>query len=159
MSPANISRIFRGGSSEKELKTELRHGAPISVTDGDIDLAGEYGDILGNVDGKEILITLDPSSWLVSVVFFKPNTKLVRIDMTVPDCIGSIRDALGMLAESRINLISVFTKVMISYQTMGIEMVADVGDWNGSIDDLKKNLAEYLSKLNGVYQLKAVREL
>ncbi len=137
VSPANIGRIFRGASSEKELKTELRHGAPISVSGGDIDLAGEYGDILGNIDGKEILITLDPSSWLVSVVFFKPHTKLVRIDMSIPDCIGSVKDALAMLAEARVNLISVFTKVMISYQTMDIEMVADVEHWNGSLADLK----------------------
>lgn len=126
---------------------------------GDIDLGTEYGDILGNIDGREVLISLDPSSWLVSVSFFRPDTKLIRIDMSVPDCIGSIQTALSMLAESGINLISVFTKVMISYQAMGIEMVADIEDWKGSLDDLRKSLSDYLSKQNGVYELTAVREL
>ena len=126
---------------------------------GDIDLGTEYGDILGNIDGREVLISLDPSSWLVSVSFFRPDTKLIRIDMSVPDCIGSVGTALTMLADVQVNLISVFTKVMISYQAMGIEMVADIEDWEGSLDDLRKSLSDYLSKQNGVYELTAVREL
>ena len=141
------------------MKTELRHGAPVTYENGCFDLSKEYGDILNDVDGQEVMITLDPGSWLVSVVFFKPDTDLIKIDMNVPDCMGSIDTALKMLAEAGINLISVFTKVMISYQTMDIEVVADRKASKMTVEEIGKKLPEYFSKLNGVYELKGVERL
>lgn len=157
--PANIGRMFREKSDLGNLKTELRKGAPVTFTDGSFDISTEYGDILNDVDGQEVMITLDPGSWLVSIVFFKPNTNLVKINLNVPDCMGSIDSALSMLAEVGINLISVFTKVMISYQTMDIEVVADLKDSKISIDELKTKLPEHLSKQNGIFELKGIQSL
>lgn len=157
--PANIGRIFREKNDTGSLKTELRHGAPVTYENGCFDLSKEYGDILNDVDGQEVMITLDPGSWLVSVVFFKPDTDLIKINMSVPDCIGSIDTALKMLAEAGINLISVFTKVMISYQTMDIEVVADRKASKMTVEEIGKKLPEYFSKLNGVYELKGVERL
>ena len=157
--PANIGRMFREKSDLGNLKTELRKGAPVTFTDGSFDISTEYGDILDDVDGQEVMITLDPGSWLVSIVFFKPNTNLVKINLNVPDCMGSIDSALSMLAEVGINLISVFTKVMISYQTMDIEVVADLKDSKISIDELKTKLPEHLSKQNGIFELKGIQSL
>ncbi len=157
--PANIGRMFREKSDLGNLKTELRKGAPVTIKDGAFDLSAEYGDILNDVEGQEVMITLDPGSWLVSIVFFKPNTDLVKINMNVPDCMGSIDSALSMLAEVGINLISVFTKVMISYQTMDIEVVADLKDSRITIDELKAKLPEHLSKQNGVFELKGIVSL
>ncbi len=157
--PANIGRMFREKSDLGNLKTELRKGAPVTIKDGTFDLSTEYGDILNDVEGQEVMITLDPGSWLVSIVFFKPNTDLVKINMNVPDCMGSIDSALSMLAEVGINLISVFTKVMISYQTMDIEVVADLKDSRITIDELKAKLPEHLSKQNGVFELKGIVSL
>ena len=157
--PANIGRMFREKSDLGNLKTELRKGAPVTFTDGSFDISTEYGDILNDVDGQEVMITLDPGSWLVSIVFFKPNTNLVKINLNVPDCMGSIDSALSMLAEVGINLISVFTKVMISYQTMDIEVVADLKDSKISIDELKTKLPEHLAKQNGVFELKGIQSL
>ena len=79
--------------------------------------------------------------------------------MNVPDCMGSIDTALKMLAEAGINLISVFTKVMISYQTMDIEVVADRKASKMTVEEIGKKLPEYFSKLNGVYELKGVERL
>lgn len=157
--PANIGRIFREKNDMGNLKTELRKGAPVTYKDGCFDLAAEYGDILSDVDGQEVMITVDPGSWLVSVVFFKPDTDLVKINMNVPDCMGSIDSALSMLAEEGINLISVFTKVMISYQTMDIEVVADLKNSRISIEELKSKLPDHLSKQNGVFELKGIQNL
>jgi predicted amino acid-binding ACT domain protein len=157
--PANIGRMFREKSDLGNLKTELRKGAPVTFTDGSFDISTEYGDILNDVDGQEVMITLDPGSWLVSIVFFKPNTNLVKINLNVPDCMGSIDSALSMLAEVGINLISVFTKVMISYQTMDIEVVADLKDSKISIDELKTKLPEHLARQNGIFELKGIQSL
>ena len=157
--PANIGRIFREKTDLGSLKTELRKGAPVTYTDGYFDLSAEYGDILNDVDGQEAMITLDPGSWLVSIVIFKPNTNLVKINMNVPDCMGSIDSALSLLAEEGINLISVFTKVMISYQTMDIEVVADLKNSKIGIEELKSKLPEHLAKQNGTFELKSIQAL
>lgn len=157
--PANIGRIFREKSDMGNLKTELRHGAPVTFKDGCFDFGTEYGDILNDVDGQMVEVTLDPGSWLVSIVFFKPDTNLVKINLNVPDCMGSIDSALSMLAEVGINLISVFTKVMISYQTMDIEVVADLKDSKIGIEELKSKLPEHLSKQNGTFELKDIQSL
>ena len=157
--PANIGMIFREKNSMGNLKTELRKGAPITYSDGYFDLGAEYGDILNDVDGQEAMIPLDPGSWLVSIVLFKPDTNLVKIDMNIPDCMGSIDSALSLLANEGINLISVFTKVMISYQTMDIEVVADLKDSKISVEELKKKLPEHLAKQNGVFELKNIATL
>ncbi len=158
--PANIGRIFRTrNDDEGTLKTELRHGAPVTYSDSCFDLSKEYGDLLTDVEGTEVMITLDPGSWLVSVVFFKADTDLIKIDMNIPDSIGSIDTALSLLADVRINLISVFTKMMISFQTMELEVVADVKESLVTADELKPRLSEYLAKQNGVYTLKRIERL
>ena len=159
VSPAGIGRIFRTETTGSLPKTELKHGAPITVKDGCIDLAAEYGEFLGNIDGQEVIITLDPSSWLVSVVFFKPETDLVKMDLSVPDCIGSVGTALSMLADAKVNLISVFTKVMISYQNMDIEIVADISKSKYKLEELEQELKKYFSGLNGIYEVKCLRRL
>ncbi|KUE73391.1 ACT domain protein [Candidatus Methanomethylophilus sp. 1R26] len=157
--PTSIGRIFRERSSTGGLKTELRKGAPVTYEAGFFDLGKEYGDILGDLSGRNVMITVDPGMWIVSVVIFKDDTDLVKIDMDVPDCMGSIDTALKMLADAGVNLISVFTKVVISYQTMDIEVVADIKGSSMKADELEKKLPEYLSELNGVYELKKIERL
>ncbi|MDR0887742.1 MAG: ACT domain protein [Candidatus Methanoplasma sp.] len=150
--PANIGRIFRK-DSEGQVKEELRHGSPVTLTEGTFDLSKEYGDILNDVEGSEIMVTVDPRSWLVSVVFFKPDTQLVRININVPDSPKTIGVALETVAENNINLISVFSKIAIAYQKMTLEVVADVKNSGIPLEEIEKNLKDYLSKQNGVYEL------
>jgi hypothetical protein len=150
--PANIGRIFRK-DSEGQVKEEVRHGAPITFNAGSFDLSLEYGDVLTDVNNTEVLLTVDPASWLVSVVFFKPETKLVRINMCIPDCPKTIHTALEPLAKEKLNLISVFSKIVIAYQVMSLEVVADMKDCNMTLDDLKEKLSDLYSKQNGVFKI------
>ena len=84
--PANIGRIFRREEAEGQIKDEIRHGSPTTFHSGTFDLNVEYGDILNDVNDTEVMITVDPYSWLVSVVFFKQDTKLIRVNVNIPDC-------------------------------------------------------------------------
>lgn len=156
--PANIGRIFRK-ESEGTIKEELRHGAPITLTDDSFDLSVEYGDILTDVNNTEVMIAVDPSSWLVSVVFFKPDTKLVEFNVSIPDCPGTINRSLDFLAKSNINIISVFTKIMIAYQTMSVEVVADMKNSKVKFDDLQKSITDYYEGLNWIYELNSIKKL
>ncbi|MDR3205912.1 MAG: ACT domain protein [Candidatus Methanoplasma sp.] len=154
--PANIGRIFRKDS--EGVKEEVRRGSPITLSDGAFDLS-EYRDILNDVNGTEVMLTLDPASWLVSVVFFKSDTRLVEINLNIPDSPRTIGVALDCLAKENVNLISVFSKIVIAYQKMSLEVVADAKNSGIPIEDLGKRLGSYLSEQNGVYELAGIRRL
>jgi ACT domain-containing protein len=150
--PANIGRMFRK-ESEGQVKEEVRHGSPSTFHSGTFDINTEYGDILNAFEGSEVMIIVDPSSWLVSVVFFRPDTKLIKVNIDIPDCPGTINVALEPLAKERINIISIFSKVVISYQMMSLEVVADMKNSKLSIPELKKMLNSYLADQNGIFEV------
>ncbi len=155
--PADIGRVFR--TEPDKSKTELRRGAPVTLKNGKYDMSVEYGDILGNIDGKNILRVADIGSWKMSVTFFKDSTTLRKIDIEIPDCPGSIAQCLDWIAEKNINLISVFSKVKICYQTMSLELVADFADCKLSDDEFRANLENAFAEMNGIYTLKQFVEL
>ena len=155
--PADIGRVFRVEPSKK--KNEIRRAAPVTFKDGAYDLSLEYGDILNDVDGQTVLLLADLSSWMVSVTFFKKETKLVRMELEIPDCPGSQVQALEWIASTNVNLISIFSKVKISYQTTALELVADFSTCRYSIDEMKKEMPKALDKLNGIFELKVFEEL
>jgi predicted amino acid-binding ACT domain protein len=155
--PADIGRVFR--TEPDKNKTEVRRGAPVTLQNGKYDMAAEYGDILGNIDGKDILMVADIGSWMMSVTFFKENTTLRKIDIEIPDCPGSIAQALGWIAERKVNLISVFSKVKICYQTMSLELVADFANCSLTEEQFGKEMGEAFEKLNGIFTVKRFEEL
>ena len=154
--PADIGRVFRVEPSKK--KNEIRRAAPVTFKDGAYDLSIEYGDILNDVDGQTVLLLADLSSWMVSVTFFKKETKLVKMELEIPDCPGAQGQALDWIASTNVNLISIFSKVKISYQTTALELVADFSTCRYTIDEMKKEMPKALEKLNGIFELKAFEE-
>ncbi|MBP5685516.1 MAG: ACT domain protein [Candidatus Methanomethylophilaceae archaeon] len=158
LKPADIGRLFKG-KVEESGKEEIRRGYPTTIENGCFDIGKVYGDILPDIDGKNVLITMDADSWVCSITLFKKETKLVKVGLEIPDCPGSITDALGVLANWNVNLISVFSKVKICYETMSLELVMDVGMSNKTIPEIKELLPKELEKLNGIFTLKEFTEL
>ena len=154
--PADIGRVFRVEPSKK--KNEIRRAAPVTFKDGAYDLSLEYGDVLNDVDGQTVLLLEDLSSWMLSVTFFKKETKLVKMELEIPDCPGSQGQALEWIASTNVNLISVFSKVKISYQTTILELVADFSTCKYSISEMKKKLPKALENLNGIFELISFEE-
>ena len=155
--PADIGRVFR--TEPDKNKTEVRRGAPVTLRNGKYDMAAEYGDILGNIDGKDILMVADIGSWMMSVTFFKERTTLRKINIDIPDCPGSIAQALGGIADKNVNLISVFSKVKICYQTMYLELVADFADSKIPLDSFEKEMEKAFAEMNGIYTVEQFVEL
>lgn len=154
--PADIGRVFRVEPSKK--KNEIRRAAPVTFKDGAYDLSLEYGDVLNDVDGQTVLLLEDLSSWMLSVTFFKKETKLVKMELEIPDCPGSQGQALEWIASANVNLISVFSKVKISYQTTILELVADFSTCKYSISEMRKELPKALENLNGIFELISFEE-
>ena len=155
--PAEIGRLFKGEHNPNG-KTEIRRGYPSNIKNGCFDVADQYGDILKGIDGKNVLITMDADSWILSITFFKPDTRLVKVGMEIPDCPGSITQALSVIADWNVNLISVFSKVKICYETMYLELVMDIGKSDLTFDEIRDRLPSSIEGLNGVYTLKEFSE-
>ena len=157
MKPADIGRVFRTDAGKN--KIELRRGAPVTLKNGRYDMSVEYGDILGDIDGKDVLLVADIGSWMISATFFKDTTRLMKMNIEIPDCPGSIAQILDWIAERKINLISVFSKVKICYQTMSLELVADFRDSDIAVEKFKDELEKAFSGMNGIYTIKQFVEL
>ncbi len=158
LKPAEIGRLFKGKVDETG-KEEIRRGYPATIKNGCFDIAEVYGDLLPNIDGKNVLITMDADSWICSITLFKEETRLVKVSLEIPDCPGSITKALSVIADWNVNLISVFSKVKICFETMSLELVMDVCKSDKTAAEIKELLPKTLEKLNGVYRLKEFTEL
>jgi len=142
--PADIGRVFRTKSA---------------MSGGSFDTSLEYSDLLKDTDGSMAMLIADPSSWMLSITFFKKDTQLVRMIFSIPDCPGSIQQVVEHLASENANLVSVFSKVKICYQTMTLDITADLGSCKHSADELKKELPKALEKMNGVFELIEYKKL
>jgi hypothetical protein len=83
----------------------------------------------------------------------------VKAGISIPDCPGGITQMLGIIAGWNVNLISVFSKIKVCYQSMYLELFMDIGKSGKSAEDVKKALPEAMSGLNGVYALEEFIEL
>ena len=154
---ADIGRVFR---TEANIgKEELRRAAPVTLVDGMYDFSIEYGDILKDMDGKSMLTVADIGSWIISVTFFKDRTSLRKAVLEIPDCPGSIAQVLTWIADHNINLISVFSKVKICYQTMSLEIVADFAGSSLSPEAFPAELEKAAEGMNGIFSLLQFEEL
>lgn len=156
--PAEIGRLFRS-DTECHTKEEVRRAEPCTLKGGVFDTCPGYGDILRDIDGRDVMVVADADSWILSVTFFKPGTDLIKLVFEVPDNPGSMRQAFDLLAGRNINLISVFSKIKICYQRMLLELVADISTSRTSADELRNVLPEELETLNGIFVLKEIEEL
>ncbi|MDR2866939.1 MAG: ACT domain protein [Methanomassiliicoccaceae archaeon] len=149
---ADIGRVFRSKSAGQG-KAELRQGAPVALSGDTFDTSIEYSDILKDIDGSNAMLVVDPESWMLSITFLRKNTQLVRMMFSIPDCPGSIQQVVDYLASENINLISVFSKVKICYQTMTLDINADLGACRLSADEMEKEIPKALDKMNGIFEL------
>ncbi len=156
--PAEIGRLFKGARAPGG-KEEIRRGYPTQIVDGGFDVHDQYGDILKDIDGQNVLITMDADAWILSITFFKEDTRLVKAGMEMPDCPGGIEQVLNVIAGWNVNLISVFSKIKICYETMYLELVMDIGKSDLSFDEIRERLPHSVEGLNGIYEVKEFTEL
>ncbi|MCL2606953.1 MAG: ACT domain protein [Methanomassiliicoccaceae archaeon] len=155
---ADIGRVFRSGGAGSD-KSELRCGAPVTMKEYMFDTSIEYSDILNGINGSTAMIIADSESWMLSITLLRKGTELVKMGFSIPDCPGSIQQVVDHLAEENVNLMSVFSKVKICYQTMRLDVTADLGACRHSVDEMEKELPKALEKMNGIFELIEYRRM
>jgi predicted amino acid-binding ACT domain protein len=134
--------------------------APSIMKNGEIELPADYLKMLEGVkDGDPVMMVGDTDSWVLSVTFMKPAVKLAQIEIEIPDKPGSIFEVTNQLAKFDINLLALHTKVLVFYEKMSMDLVADVSKYPGGAAALKEALQTMLSGLKGNYKLSALKEI
>ena len=134
--------------------------APSIMKNGEIELPADYLKMLEGVkDGDPVMMVGDTDSWVLSVTFMKPTVQLARIEIEIPDKPGSIFEVTNQLAKIDINLLALHTKVLVFYEKMSMELVADVSKYPGGAAALNDALKSMLSGLKGNFKLSALKEI
>ena len=134
--------------------------APSMIKNGEIEIPADYLKMLEGIkDGDPVMMVGDTDAWVLSLTFMKPTVKLAQIDIVIPDKPGSIFEVTTQLARFDINLLALHTKVMVFYEKMSMELVADVSKYPGGVEALKEGLQTMLSDLKGDYKLSALTEI
>ncbi len=151
---SDLGRIFsRSSASSLGGKTEQTRGGPMRLENGGLDLARDYEDYLEELKNCTVMVVAVPESWLLSLTFLRPEALLLGMRFSIPDTPGSIYRVTELLAAERLNLVSVFTKVIVSHEKMTMEIVTDAGAHRDAVDELRVSIEAALDALKGPYSL------
>jgi len=157
--PSHISDRYTKGvvalsAGGRTRTTRKMHRTPSIIRNGEFEIPSDYVSMIGGLgEGQMVMMVGDTDSWVLSITFLNPNTQLMEIGFTIPDRPGAIYEVTSALAKHNINLISVYTKVLVYYDTMTLELVADVSNSDLDTEGLKTKLNELLAGLRGKYSL------
>jgi predicted amino acid-binding ACT domain protein len=163
--PSHISDRYTKGvvaasAGGRTRTTRKIHRTPSIIRNGEFEIPSEYTSMIEGIgEGQMVMMVGDTDSWVLSITFLNPNTQLIEIDFTIPDRPGAIFEVTSALAKHSINLISVYTKVLVYYETMTLELVADVSSSDLDVEGLKTKLNEILANLRGKYSLDVCRPI
>ncbi len=124
------------------------------IKNGNFQVPEDYLRAIDNLAKQQpLMMVTDQDSWILSITPLNPKSKLVELDLTIPDKPGAIYEITKVLADQNINLLSVSTKVLVYYETMSMNIVADVSNYDKDLETLHITTEAHLAKLKGKFSL------
>ncbi|MEM2944308.1 MAG: ACT domain-containing protein [Methanomassiliicoccales archaeon] len=163
--PSHISDRYTKGVVPSNTSVRTRtmrkiHRTPSIIRNGEFEIPSEYLRMIEGIsDGQVVMMVGDTDAWVLSITFLNPETTLAEIDFIIPDKPGAIYEVTSILAKYNINLVSVYTKVLVYYDTMTLELVGDMTKSGTDLEDLRKVLVERISALKGKYELVKIKKI
>ncbi|HUW43149.1 MAG TPA: hypothetical protein VMW02_02810 [Thermoplasmata archaeon] len=160
--PSNLAERYTKGSAPGNprvatrvlRKMEKKSGL---LKGGVLELPEAYLNFFGRKDSPVMLIG-DTTSWVLSVSFLDERTELWRMKFEIPDKPGSVYEISNAMANEGINILAGYTLVLIYYQKMLFEIVADVSKGKHGSGDFRKFLGEKTSALGKDYSVTSAEE-
>jgi predicted amino acid-binding ACT domain protein len=151
------TRYTRGASLDSEnvktkafRKTEKKASI---IENGSFDLPQAYVSFLGR-DSAPVMLIGDLDSWVLSVVFLDDDASLFRMRMDLPDRPGSLHEIMKILGSESINVVAGYTNVLVYYERMTCELVADLRrSGSGKPEETRMALKEKISALGAQFSL------
>ncbi len=151
LSESHIADRFSKGSTSgsKSVKTKMikrRNRTPSQIRKNEFAIPEEFMAELGDVkDGQPFMMVGDLNSYVLSVTMLNPDVRLISAHMTVPDKPGAINQVAEAMARSNVNLLMLHTKVLNYYESMSLDIVADVSQCSVPMDELRARVEVALS--------------
>jgi predicted amino acid-binding ACT domain protein/uncharacterized protein (DUF3820 family) len=161
--PSNLAERYTKGSAPGNprvatrvlRKMEKKSGL---LKGGVLELPEAYLNFFGKKDSPVMLIG-DTTSWVLSISFLDEKTKLWRMKFDIPDKPGSVYEISNAMANEEINILAGYTLVLVYYQKMLFEIVADISKGKHGAGDFRKFLGEKTSALGKDYSVTSAEEV
>lgn len=133
---------------------------PSRIKDGLFEIPEDHLEMFDNLqEDQPLMMVGDTDSWVLSITFLKPEIDLVEIGFVIPDRPGAINEVTEELAKYNINLLSVYTKVLVYYERMTLVVVADISRCPKDSSELRESLENFISSLRGQYELSSFTKI
>lgn len=161
--PSNLAERYTKGSAPGNPRVTTRALRKMEkkatlLRDGLLELPETYLGFFGKKDSPVMLIG-DTTSWVLSLSFLDEKTKLWRIKFNIPDKPGAVFEISNAMAAADINILAGYTMVLIYYQKMLFEIVADISKCKQGCDDFEKFIAEKTSALGKDFSVVAAEKI
>lgn len=151
------TRYTRGASLDSEnVKTKAlrRSEKKASIIEGgSFDVPQAYVSFLGR-DSAPVMLIGDLDSWVLSMVFLDDDARLFRMRMDLPDRPGSLHEIMKVLGDESINVVAGYTNVLVYYERMTCELVADLRkSSSGTPEETRAAIGARISALGAQFSL------
>jgi len=160
--PSRISDRYTKGAAPESSSVSTKvvrkqTQTPSLIMKGELEIPREYLEMIDDLhEGQPFMMVSDTDSWVLSITFLKSETELIEIGFIIPDRPGAINTITQKLARLNINLLTVYTRVMVYYEKMTMVMVADISRCPVGEKELREELNRFIDPLRG-YQLESFR--
>ncbi len=150
--------VAASGSAVKVRSMKQYRKANSTIKNGYFQVPEDHLRAIDNLaEEQPVMMVADQDSWILSITPLDPKSKLAELDFVIPDKPGAIYEITRVLADQNINLLSVSTKVLVYYETMSMNIVADVSSCGKDLESLRTTTEAHLANLKGKFSLARMR--
>lgn len=141
-----------GSRTVKTKPIKRKHKASTIIANGEFEVPQEFLDeVEGLKDGQPLMMVGDMESYVLSVTLLQPEVKLVRASLVIPDKPGAIARVAEVMQKNGVNMVSLESEVLVFYESMTLDIVADVSAAGIGPEKLRSALEETLTMEKGRY--------
>jgi predicted amino acid-binding ACT domain protein len=134
----------------KPIKT--KHKASTIIANGEFEVPPEFlTEVEGLKDGQPLMMVGDMESYVLSVTLLEPEVKLVRASLVIPDKPGAIARVAEVMQKNGVNMVSLESEVLVFYESMTLDIIADVSAAGIGPEKLRSALEETFTMEKGKY--------
>lgn len=141
-----------GSKTVRTKPIKRKHKASTIIANGEFEVPPEFLDeVDGLKDGQPLMMVGDVESYVLSVTLLDPQVKLVRASLVIPDKPGAIARVAEVMQRNGVNMVSLESEVLVFYESMTLDIIADVSAAGIGPEKLRSALEETLTMEKGKY--------
>lgn len=149
-------RYNKGAAADsRTVKTKLikrKYKVPTLISNGEFEVPEEFLAELKDVkDGQPLMMVGDMDSYVLSITLMDAKAKLVRASLVIPDKPGAISRVADIMGKHNVNIVSLQSEVLVFYESMTLDIIADISKCDLDTEKLRTSLEEVLALQKGKY--------